>query len=203
MRLFIGSTNAKKIEAWKDYLPDWSVLSYEELGLGRLQIEEGLVSLRENALGKARAWAAASGELTLSDDTGFFVQALGGRPGVSVKRWGGQFPAELDSVEFLRHLGRELEGIEDTVCHFETVYALALPSGEVRTFADRLDGFIDKALIPVVIERGGGPLGCVFRQHAGARTWREMSGEERRQAELASVRQLERLARELLDIKKE
>lgn len=188
---------------WKDYLPEWSVLSCAELGLARLQVEEGLVSLQDNALRKARAWAAASGELTLSDDTGFFVDALGGRPGVSVKRWGGRFETELDSVGLLRCLGRELEKVEDTTCHFETAYALVLPSGEARTFADRLDGFIDKALIPAVIERGGGPLGCVFRRFGDAAAWREMSGAERRQAELASVRQLEQLARELSDIKKE
>ncbi|HZV96909.1 MAG TPA: non-canonical purine NTP pyrophosphatase, partial [Candidatus Nitrosocosmicus sp.] len=43
---------------------------------------EGADSYVENALGKARAVAAATGTLALADDSGIEVDALGGTPGV-------------------------------------------------------------------------------------------------------------------------
>ena len=50
---------------------------------------EGEVSYAENALGKARAVASATGELALADDSGIEVDALGGGPGVLSARYGG------------------------------------------------------------------------------------------------------------------
>ena len=50
---------------------------------------EGETSYADNALGKARAAAAATGHLALADDSGIEVDALGGRPGVLSARFGG------------------------------------------------------------------------------------------------------------------
>src|SRR5207249_9845754 len=51
---------------------------------------EGESSYADNALGKARAVAAAMGELALADDSGIEVDALGGGPGVLSARYGGR-----------------------------------------------------------------------------------------------------------------
>lgn len=197
MKLFIGSANLRKVNDWKEYFPAWEVLSYAELGIPRIEVEEGFASLEANAEKKALAWAKASGEMTLSDDTGFFVPALGGRPGVSVKRWGGRFKEEMDALQLLRFLEKELAGIEDTASYFETVYVLALPTGETLSFADRLEGAIDKSLFAPTIARGGGPLGCVFRARNQPRAWREMTPAERREAKRAVIGKIEAMAREL------
>src|SRR5262249_59485356 len=53
---------------------------------------EGETSYADNALGKARAVAAATGELALADDSGIEVDALSGRPGVLSARYGGGGP---------------------------------------------------------------------------------------------------------------
>lgn len=50
---------------------------------------EGESSYAENALAKARAVAAATGELSLADDSGIEVDVLGGGPGVLSARYGG------------------------------------------------------------------------------------------------------------------
>ncbi len=51
---------------------------------------EGETSYVDNALGKARAAAAATGHVSLADDSGIEVDGLGGRPGVLSARFGGE-----------------------------------------------------------------------------------------------------------------
>ena len=50
---------------------------------------EGEISYADNALGKARAAAAATRHMALADDSGIEVDALGGRPGVLSARFAG------------------------------------------------------------------------------------------------------------------
>lgn len=47
-------------------------------------------SFEENALGKARAAAAATGRVSIADDSGIEAQALGGAPGVRSARYAGE-----------------------------------------------------------------------------------------------------------------
>lgn len=182
MRLFIGSANPTKVNDWRAYFPDWEILSYEDLGLSKIQVEEEFVSLEDNARRKALAWAEASGEFTLSDDTGFFINALGGLPGVSVKRWGGRFEREMSQSELFCYLRQQVEGLDDLSCYFESVYALASSDGRVETFADRMEGELDRDLLQKDIP-GGSPLGVIFRAKETGRIWREMTAEERRRTD--------------------
>ena len=50
---------------------------------------EGGETFAANALPKAQAAAAATGELTIADDSGIEAEALGGRPGVRSARYAG------------------------------------------------------------------------------------------------------------------
>jgi XTP/dITP diphosphohydrolase len=47
-------------------------------------------TFEENALGKARAAAAAAGRVSIADDSGIEAQALGGAPGVRSARYAGE-----------------------------------------------------------------------------------------------------------------
>jgi len=53
-------------------------------------VEETGATLTENALLKSRAVAEFSGLPALADDSGLFVDALGGDPGVFSARWAGE-----------------------------------------------------------------------------------------------------------------
>ena len=57
-----------------------------DLGISR-DVEETGDTYEENAAIKARAFASASGLLTLADDSGLEVDALGGAPGVRSARY--------------------------------------------------------------------------------------------------------------------
>ena len=87
---------------------------------------EGAVSYEANALAKARAAAQAIGGLSLGDDSGLEVDALGGRPGVLSARYGGD---GLDDVGRYRALLRELDGVpsERRGARFRSVVALCAP----------------------------------------------------------------------------
>jgi XTP/dITP diphosphohydrolase len=61
------------------------LVSLTDLGLG--EPDETERSFAGNALLKARAGARASGLLTLADDSGLEVEALGGAPGVYTADW--------------------------------------------------------------------------------------------------------------------
>lgn len=55
----------------------------------------------QNALGKARAAAAATGRVSIADDSGIASQALGGAPGVRSARFAGENASDRENLEKL------------------------------------------------------------------------------------------------------
>jgi XTP/dITP diphosphohydrolase len=55
----------------------------------------------ENALGKARAAAAATGEVTIADDSGIEAAALAGAPGVRSARYAGEHATDQQNLDKL------------------------------------------------------------------------------------------------------
>lgn len=69
------------------------LVSLGEFGAAELPEEEEIEqaeTFQENALAKARYFSGRTGMLTLADDSGLCVEALGGRPGVRSKRYSGK-----------------------------------------------------------------------------------------------------------------
>jgi XTP/dITP diphosphohydrolase len=66
-----------------------------------LPAEEG-ETFAENALGKARAAAAATGEVSIADDSGIAAAALGGAPGVRSARYAGERATDEQNLRKLR-----------------------------------------------------------------------------------------------------
>ena len=88
--LLVGTTNPGKIREFRQLLTSLpaKIVTPQDIGLD-FDIEEGDESFAANAIIKARAYQAASGLLTLAEDSGFEVDALGGEPGVRSARWHG------------------------------------------------------------------------------------------------------------------
>jgi XTP/dITP diphosphohydrolase len=87
--LLIATSNAYKLEEIMYALRGvpFALLSVKDVGLEALSVDEPADTLEENAIIKAVAYAERLGKLTLADDTGIFVDALGGRPGVKSARY--------------------------------------------------------------------------------------------------------------------
>jgi XTP/dITP diphosphohydrolase len=102
--LLLGSANQGKLRELRTILKGLpaELVGLAEAGLGEPpEVEETGDTFLENALLKARAYAAWSGLAAVADDSGLEVDALGGAPGVRSARYAGQGagdPANLDKL---------------------------------------------------------------------------------------------------------
>ena len=91
MKVVIATHNRHKVQEIRDILSGQeiellSLDSFPEIG----EIIEDGDTLEDNARKKARTVYNATGILSLADDTGLEVEALGGRPGVYSARYSGE-----------------------------------------------------------------------------------------------------------------
>lgn len=109
-RALIGTANRAKVREHLALLGDLPVewVTPDQLGQAPDPDETGSTFV-ENALIKARAYAAWSGLPTLADDGGLTIDALGGEPGVKSKRWiDGR---ESTDEELIRHTIERMRGL--------------------------------------------------------------------------------------------
>ncbi len=136
-------------------------------------VEDG-ATLEENAIIKARAAMALSNEWAIADDTGLFVEALNGRPGIFAARYAGLGCTFNDNI---RKLLGELEAVPPSQrgATFTCVIALCRPDAEPVTFQGDCRGSI--ALRP----RGEGGFGYdpVFIVSDLAKSFAELSPDEK------------------------
>lgn len=92
--------------------------------------QESGETFEENASIKARFYGGLSGLLTLADDSGLEVDALGGAPGVRSARYAGESATDCERVSLLL---RELEGVVKRAARFVCVVALFDPRSESLT----------------------------------------------------------------------
>lgn len=148
MHLILSTGNAGKVRELRDLLGDhYTVLSKKEVGLGDFEVAETGDTLEENARLKAQALYEKLCEKTgktsfhvLADDTGLFVDALAGEPGVYSARYAGAKASDAENREkLLRALADVPE--ERRSAHFLTVLVLRTEDGFHET-KGRLDGRI-------------------------------------------------------------
>src|SRR5690348_1401464 len=89
-QLLLATTSAGKLREWQALLADLplELVSLRDVGIS-FDVEETGSTFAENAQLKADAYGTASGLLTLAEDSGLSVSALGGAPGVHSARWQG------------------------------------------------------------------------------------------------------------------
>ena len=141
-KLLVATGNPGKLREVSQILAGlpFEVLSLKDLGIS-MEVEETGATFTENAILKAEAYCASAGVLTLADDSGLVVDALGGRPGVLSARYGGEGLTDPQRVDLL--LG-ELDGVswEERTARFRCVIALAWPGGRLETVEGVVEGVI-------------------------------------------------------------
>jgi XTP/dITP diphosphohydrolase len=97
--------------------------------------EENGATYSENAIAKARFYAAETGLIALADDSGLEVAALAGAPGVYSARYAGENASDADRRQLLLS---ELSTISngDRRARFVSVVAIAAPAGAVLNVAE-------------------------------------------------------------------
>ena len=138
MRLVFATQNRGKLrEARAIFPPSCTLVPLEELPAVTMP-EESAHTLEGNALIKARFIHDQFKLPCFADDSGLFITALNGDPGVRSARYAGDTATSEDNM--LRVL-REMRGKTDRSAYFKTVVALIF-SGKEFLFEGVLNGQI-------------------------------------------------------------
>ncbi|MSQ06352.1 MAG: RdgB/HAM1 family non-canonical purine NTP pyrophosphatase [Dehalococcoidia bacterium] len=146
-RLLIATRNHGKIREFRHLLAGvpFQLVSLDDLGV-TLEVEETGASFEENARLKARSYARAASPdnslLTLADDSGLEVDALGRAPGIHSARYGGD--ASFTDPDRVALLLRNLEGVpwERRTARFRSVIAILSGGGELTVVVGSVAGMI-------------------------------------------------------------
>lgn len=104
--LVVATTNLGKLREIKDLLQgyDLKITSLADYPEAPEIVEDGK-TFRENAYKKAATIAAYTGKLTMGEDSGLEVKALGNRPGVYSARYSGEHATDKkNNLKLLREL---------------------------------------------------------------------------------------------------
>lgn len=141
MNLIFASNNINKLKQVKLLLDTDRVILPKDADVMDFDVVEDGKDLRENAYKKAKELYDIKKTMVFSDDTGLFVNALDGRPGIYSHRYAGDKATDKDNRDKLL---KELKNKDDMTAYFKTVVCFIDNKGDVYYFEGRLDGFISK-----------------------------------------------------------
>jgi XTP/dITP diphosphohydrolase len=122
MQILFATNNRNKRQEVQSLLPaNMQLLTLGDAGV-TAELPEPYESLEENARSKIRFALQRSGlSAGFSEDSGLFIEALGGKPGVHSAHYAG--PQRVDADNIQRVL-LELEGLIDRTAYFQTTICL-------------------------------------------------------------------------------
>lgn len=122
MRIILSTDNAHKLKEIAELLDEKAeLLSKTEAGFGDLHPVEDGDTLEANAFIKIKDIDCGEDDIIIGDDTGLFVYALNGEPGVYSARYAG---LEGNDEKNREKLLKAMEGVEDRSAFFKTVIAV-------------------------------------------------------------------------------
>lgn len=175
MKLVLASKNKKKLAEMNEILSNLGieVCSEQEAGVD-VEVEETGTTFEENSMLKAQAVGKASGMPAIADDSGLYVDALGGAPGVYSARYGGE---GLDDVQRYQLLMENMRGQMPRTAKFVCVITCCFPNGDVITARGECHGTI--AYAPM--GEGGFGYDPVFFVPPMKKTFAQLTAEEKNQ----------------------
>lgn len=180
--LLLATSNRGKLLELRALLADLPVeiVSLAHALPGKPQVVEDGATFRDNALIKARAAANATMLVTLAEDAGLEVDALGGRPGVRSARFSGEHATDAQNNAALLKALEEVEDDQRTA-RFRCVMVLIDPWGEGAAREIVVEGSCEGVIARA--PRGGGGFGYdpLFLVDGFGRTMAELSDDEKNQ----------------------
>lgn len=170
MRLLVASKNRGKVREIKEiYKGAIEILSPIDIAV-HLDILEDGSSLHDNSLKKALAYFRKTDICTIGEDTGLFVDTLGGKPGVYSARYGGRGDKSNREKLLL-----ELKGKDKRGAYFKTVIALVISEKWIEFFEGKVRGKITEE------EVGNSGFGYdpIFLPKGYNKTFAQMSTDEK------------------------
>ena len=173
LEILLSTGNATKTEQIRAIFrgTPFKIRTLSEARIKGASGEDG-TSLEENALQKAR-FAHEHGHpdwWAVADDTGLFINALNGEPGVRSARWAGETATTEETMNYC--LAR-LKGKIDRSASFKTVVAAISPEGKEHFFTGEVPGYIIEQ--PLGRNQTGMPYSSIFMPKGADQTWAQMS----------------------------
>ena len=173
IKLLIASGNKDKIKEIKELLSDLPLQLLTKDDFSDFpDVIEDKDTIEGNAKKKATEIAKKYNLLSLADDTGFFVKALNGKPGVYAARYAGEHCSYQDNRNKIL---KEMKGIDEREAYFETVAVLADREKIIAVTSGRVYGEISRE------EKGikGFGYDSIFIVKNVGKTYAEMSEKEK------------------------
>jgi XTP/dITP diphosphohydrolase len=168
-KLIFATNNANKTAEIKKVLNGhFNVISLTEAGID-IDIPEPHNTLEANAREKSRTIYTLTGNNCFSEDTGLFVDALNGEPGVKSARYAGD-NAQANIDKLLEKLGQE----NNRTARFRTVISLILNGQEYQ-----FEGICEGKIINSRQGSNGFGYDAVFVPEGSTRTFAEMDMAEK------------------------
>ena len=159
MKLIFGTTNKRKVEDLQNIINemnlDIQVVSMEDIGWDRGEIEENGSTIEENSLIKAQAILDFCNDHNIqypimTDDAGLFVDALNGEPGIYTARYADDelsLDPTLPKHQCVIKLLRNLNGEENRKAKYRCCVTSMMPNGEYHQELGESEGTIAKDII--------------------------------------------------------
>lgn len=177
IKLLLATANRGKIREYRSLLEGvpYEIVTLDDVQINEVASESG-TTFAENAIIKAKDCASKSGLLTIADDSGLEVAALGGTPGIYSSRYAGEGASDRDRIDLLLHNLRDVPA-ENRDARFVCVIAVAAIAGEESTFYGECRGII------IFESRGNNGFGYdpVFLVTELGKTMAELTEEEKNQ----------------------
>lgn len=153
-QIVIASSNKGKIKQIRsiEFFKRFILLTAEDVGL--TEVEETEDTLEGNALLKARHCFQTTGLPSLSDDTGFFINALGGFPGIHCARLAGPV-GNRDFNKAASIINNKLGNLQDRSCVFVSAVAFVTENTERTAQGSKHGTFIYPGIIGSCNYNGG------------------------------------------------
>lgn len=176
MRIVAATKNRHKIEEIQAITSEFGmdVVSRDEAGVPNVEVEEDGDTFEENSEKKAREIMALCGEITIADDSGLMVDALGGAPGVISARFAGEDGNDLKNNEKLLKLLQNVPP-EKRTARFVSVITMIYPDGRKIVARGECKGHM------IYQPKGSNGFGYdpLFVPDGYDRTFAELSGAEK------------------------
>lgn len=140
MKLVFATNNQHKLKEARQLAGDGiEILSLTDIGCNE-ELPETCDTIEGNSLQKASYVSNKYHCTCFSDDTGLFVDALDGAPGVYSARYAGPHCSPEDNI---RKMIAEMEGKDNRKARFRTVVTLCSKEGSLQ-----FDGLVEGAIAP-------------------------------------------------------
>ena len=159
MKLIFGTTNKRKVEDLQNIINemnlDIEVISMEDTGWDRGEIDENGSTIEENSLIKAKAILSFCHDHNIdypimTDDAGLFVDALNGEPGIYTARYADDELAldpSLPKHQCVVKLLRKMNGEENRKAKYRCCVTSMMPNGDYHQEIGESEGTIANEII--------------------------------------------------------